>query len=162
MDVNDTTGYWLSRTLRAVTAAGSEIIRAHCAARGKAYVLTLPQWGVLATLAATGEQPISALAQSLAVEAPAVTGIITRLEQIGLVARVHDGQDRRVVQVSLTDEGRDIVCTLEPVMLACNEALLPARTRRRLIQQLRRLITSANQLAPSQPGLTQLASLDPE
>src|ERR1051326_3709928 len=51
---------------------------------------------------------IGTMSQKRGVDAPAATGIITRLEQNGLVERRHNREGRRVVKVYLTDEGRDI------------------------------------------------------
>jgi len=152
MQPTDQIGYWLSRALRTVSAAAHERLRAHCAARGKAYAVTPPQWGVLAALAANGEQPVSALCQRLAVETPAITGIITRLEHNGLVQRVHDRDDRRVVLVSLTAEGRDIVHSLSPLMAEFNRQLLPAELAPAFLTNLRELIDHAAALAaPDDP-----------
>jgi DNA-binding MarR family transcriptional regulator len=79
--------------------------------RGKPYVITPPQWGALSLLFVQDGMTIGAMGQKRGVDAPA-TGIITRLEQYGLVERRHDREDRRVVKVYLTDEGRDISNTL--------------------------------------------------
>jgi DNA-binding MarR family transcriptional regulator len=40
------------------------------------------------------------------------TGIVDRMEQRGLVARHRDDDDRRVVRVALTDEGRSLIAGL--------------------------------------------------
>src|SRR5258708_39172163 len=87
-------------------------MRAHCEERGKPYVITPPQWGALSLLLTQDAQTIGTISQKRGVDAPTATGIITRLEQNGLVERRHDREDRRVVRVYLTDEGRDISNTL--------------------------------------------------
>ncbi|GCE28700.1 hypothetical protein KDA_41840 [Dictyobacter alpinus] len=104
--------YWLFYAERWVTAAYADVLRAHCQERGKSYVVTPPQWGALALLLVQDGMTIGTMSQKRGVDAPAVTGIITRLEQIGLVERRHDREDRRVVKVYLTEEGRDISLTL--------------------------------------------------
>src|SRR5260370_13365779 len=83
-------------------------MRAHCEERGKPYVITPPQWGALSLLLAQDGQTIGTMSQKRGVDAPTATGTITRLEQNGLVDRRHDREDRRVVKVYLTDEGRAI------------------------------------------------------
>src|SRR5215472_3237190 len=88
------------------------VLRAHCEERGKPYVITPPQWGALSLLLAHDGLTIGAMAQKRGVDAPTATGIITRLEQHGLVERQHDREDRRVVKIYLTDEGRDIIRAL--------------------------------------------------
>jgi MarR family transcriptional regulator for hemolysin len=48
----------------------------------------------------------SELAQRMDIEGPTLVRHLDRLEQHGLVQRCRDEQDRRVVRVCLTDEGR--------------------------------------------------------
>ena len=43
---------------------------------------------------------------------PTATGLVTRMEERGLVRREHDTRDRRVVFVTLTDEGNTELQTL--------------------------------------------------
>jgi DNA-binding MarR family transcriptional regulator len=148
MQPSDTISYWLSYTLRYVGSAFFEVLRAHCVERGKPYVVTPPQWAVLAFVSESGGQTIGTLAQKLGVEAPAITGIVTRLEQSGLVERVHDREDRRVVKVSLTAEGQDIVRSLDPVVAAFNERLLPGDQRQALLEQLQHLIARVSEVMP--------------
>jgi DNA-binding MarR family transcriptional regulator len=104
--------YWLFYAQRCVAYAETEVMRAHCEERGKPYVVTPPQWGALSLLLAQDGLTIGTMSQMRGVDAPTGTGIITRLEQNGLVERRHDREDRRVVKVYLTDEGRDIAHTL--------------------------------------------------
>lgn len=48
-----------------------------------------------------GPQTMSEVAEGLNVTTPAVTGLVDKLEKRGLVERVRDSQDRRVVRVRL-------------------------------------------------------------
>jgi DNA-binding MarR family transcriptional regulator len=48
----------------------------------------------------------SALAQRIDASLPATTGIVDRLERAGLVERLRDDNDRRLVLVALTENGR--------------------------------------------------------
>ena len=96
--------YWLFYAQRCVAYAYAEVLRAHCEERAKPYVITPPQWGALELLLAQDGMTIGAMSQKRGVDAPAATGIITRLEQMGLVERRHDREDRRVVKVYLTAE----------------------------------------------------------
>jgi DNA-binding MarR family transcriptional regulator len=52
-----------------------------------------------------GPQPMTHLADLLGVAVPNATGIIDRMEQRGLVVRLRDGADRRVVTVQQTRDG---------------------------------------------------------
>jgi MarR family len=93
MQLEDTIGYWLSYAQRCFAAAFFEVLRARCVELGKPYVITPPQWGILVLLSHEDGQTISALAQHLCVDGPAVTNLVKRLEQVeqcGLVERVRD------------------------------------------------------------------------
>ena len=71
--------------------------------------LSLVHLNVLMTLDADGELPMGALADALDVSQASITGIIDRMEQRGIVERRRDGDDRRVVRVATTDEGRRLI-----------------------------------------------------
>lgn len=76
--------------------------------------LTGPQIHVLANLGVNGKpMPMNELAHQINASSPAMTGIIDRLERQGLVQRDRDDADRRVVLISLTDEGRAAVAVFE-------------------------------------------------
>lgn len=73
--------------------------------------LTLPQFDVLAQLDrrdAGGMTP-GELTRELLVTAGNVTGIVDRLEALGLVDRRRQRDDRRVVRVRLTPRGRRLI-----------------------------------------------------
>jgi len=148
MSAPNLAGYWLARAVRVIGAAAAEALRAHCIELGKPYVVTPPQWALLSTLAANGAYTISGLGQALAVETPAITGLVTRLEQASLVERVHDLQDRRVVNVSLTAEGESFVRALEPVIAQLNDRLVPPEEVPELTARLKDLIARAAELLP--------------
>lgn len=57
-------------------------------------------------LASDGGVPISALKDTLGVSAAAATQFIKRLESFGYVTRETDQEDRRIVKITLTPQGR--------------------------------------------------------
>jgi DNA-binding MarR family transcriptional regulator len=63
---------------------------------------------VLTVIEADGPLPMSKLADALDVSVASATGIVDRMEQRGLVRRVHSREDRRVVLVEKTDAGDDV------------------------------------------------------
>lgn len=67
------------------------------------------QLAVLMTLRLHGRRTISALAERERVTAPSMTSLINGLEEQGLVTRTPDDEDRRRVQVDITDAGAGIV-----------------------------------------------------
>lgn len=71
--------------------------------------LSLVHLNVLAVLDIDGPLPMRGLAETLDVSQASATGIVDRMEQRGLVGRRRDDDDRRVVRVALTDEGRNLI-----------------------------------------------------
>jgi DNA-binding MarR family transcriptional regulator len=71
--------------------------------------LSLVHLNVLILLAEEGPMPMRALADALDVSQASTTGIADRMEQRGLVERLRDDEDRRVVRVALTDAGRQLI-----------------------------------------------------
>ena len=70
--------------------------------------LTYPQYLVLLALL---EQPMmtsGALARALKLDAGTLTPLLKRLAAAGLVARARRAQDERVVEISLTQAGREL------------------------------------------------------
>lgn len=62
----------------------------------------------LYTLVHHGPSRLTALADAEHVTQPAMTQVVTRLEQAGLVARAADPDDRRAVIIGATDAGREL------------------------------------------------------
>ena len=125
MDVHDNIGYWLFYAQRCVGYAFADVLSKCCKERGTIYEVTPAQFGVLSTLYTKGDSlTIGGIAQYRGLDAPTITGIVKRLEQDGLVQRVHDTEDRRVVKVCLTAEGRGIMPPLLAAAEAFNDVLL--------------------------------------
>ncbi len=70
---------------------------------------------LLMLLEVHGPQPMSQLAALGDVALPNLTGIIDRMEERGLVRRVRDEDDRRVIVVHATTSGHDCLAELETV-----------------------------------------------
>jgi DNA-binding MarR family transcriptional regulator len=73
------------------------------------YDLTTPQLICLISVADNGPMTATKIAQDVFLNASTVVGILDRLEKRDLVSRTRDGSDRRVVNVSITAAGRDLV-----------------------------------------------------
>jgi DNA-binding MarR family transcriptional regulator len=68
--------------------------------------LTVPQLLVMQAIEKEGSPSTSTLARHIVVSQATVTRIIDRLERGGLVKREKSSKDKRVVNISLTDDGR--------------------------------------------------------
>lgn len=71
------------------------------------YAVTPTQFFVLMFLFKKGSSKISELAEHMGVKPSAVSFMIDRLEQNNFVNREHDKKDRRVVNISLSEEGKE-------------------------------------------------------
>lgn len=72
--------------------------------------LTPPQFAVLRSILSRGAHlTMSALAYDTLQHCATVTGIVDRLEKMGLVTRQRDAEDRRQVLVELTPAGGDLL-----------------------------------------------------
>lgn len=73
----------------------------------KQATVSASQAAVLFLLLRRGERRMGAIGEVLALGAPAVTGLISRMEKSGLVVRKRDPGDKRGSVVALTEAGRD-------------------------------------------------------
>jgi len=121
--------------------------------------LSLTAAATLATLERSGPSRLTSLAVREGVTQPAMTQLIGRLQESGLVDRTADPTDGRVVQVRVTDEGRamlarrravraerlaEILARLSPDEQAALSATLPAMDALANAQQADPLPTSAS------------------
>jgi MarR family transcriptional regulator, organic hydroperoxide resistance regulator len=81
------------------------------------------QAAVLFLLLRRGERRMGAIGDVLALGAPAVTGLVTRMEQAGLVTRRRDAKDRRGALVALSEAGRRAAERADIVLRAFNTEL---------------------------------------
>jgi len=122
-----------------VIQLGNLLTRALAPVFEKANV-TPQQWAVLATI---GEEPtnLAAVARKLAVSKQNMTGMMARLEQLGLVERSDDPEDLRSSRVLLTRRGRAIVERLAPMYEQWQKTLdVPEKDLQTLTRSVNRLI----------------------
>ena len=97
------------------TRAWEEFFRATRRARGRSTGplegsrLTLSQYQLLEALRETPRLPVSELAALAGVAPPTATRMLDALVRDGIAERTQCDRDRRVVQVTLTDSGREAV-----------------------------------------------------
>ncbi len=104
--------------------------------------ITPQQWAVLVTIA---EEPISlaAVARRLAVSKQNMTGMIARLEQLGVIERKGNPEDLRASRLELTRRGRTLIDKLTPLYDEWRKTLgrdLPDRDLQTLTRAVNRLI----------------------
>jgi DNA-binding MarR family transcriptional regulator len=64
---------------------------------------------VLWVLSDMGVLPMSVIAKALSLSKPYMTALVDKLLSEGLVSRIPDPQDRRVINITLTDHGREFL-----------------------------------------------------
>ena len=94
------------RALAAGVAAGLERLIGLFRSLSPPDGLSLTAAATLATLERSGPRRLTSLAAQEGVTQPAMTQLITRLEDAGLVDRAADPADGRVVQVRITADGK--------------------------------------------------------
>ena len=127
-----------------VIQLGNLLTRALAPVFEKANV-TPQQWAVLVTI---GEEPtnLAAVARKLAVSKQNMTGMIARLEQLGVVERSDDPQDLRSSRVQLSRRGRAIVERLAPMYEQWQKTLdVPEKDLQTLTRAVNRLIAQLEQ-----------------
>jgi len=87
------------------------------------YGITIGQTFILFDLLNHDGSPVKDVAERVQVDSPAVTGFVDRLVREGLVERVMDQDDRRVMKLHLTPKGRDLAITLLPVAQTLNKKI---------------------------------------
>jgi DNA-binding MarR family transcriptional regulator len=80
--------------------------------------LSVPDWRVLVHLAQSDSVSVRDIEDAVAMEKSRVSRTAARLEARGLVAKRADPGDRRLVQLSLTAEGRAMMADLLPLASA--------------------------------------------
>ncbi|BFH15102.1 MarR family transcriptional regulator [Paenibacillus melissococcoides] len=98
---------WVDRYEQAMTVLARTLW--HDMANVKELGLTIAQYSLLNVIERQGPGKVSMLAEQLGVTSSAVTVMIDRLVDSGLVDRFPDKSDRRVVLVSITEAGLQLL-----------------------------------------------------
>ena len=99
-------------------------------------------FALLVTIWVGGPQEVRSLARKHRLSKPSITSAIGTLERLGLVARERSTEDRRLVSVALTAQGRRLVRRAQTALHRCERALTAGLTkaeRRQMAAWLRRV-----------------------
>jgi homoprotocatechuate degradation regulator HpaR len=80
--------------------------------------LTEQQWRILRTLSDAGELEQREVAAACVILAPSLTGVLARMEELGLIVRTRMEGDQRRVLVRMTAQGENVVEALGPLIVA--------------------------------------------
>jgi DNA-binding MarR family transcriptional regulator len=104
-----------------------------------------PQYNVLRILRGAGEGlPCQEIGSRMITRMPDITRLVDRLEGVGLVTRCRTPQDRRLVLVTITPAGLDLLARLDSPVLDLHKRLLGHLNREELAE-LSRLLVKARQ-----------------
>jgi DNA-binding MarR family transcriptional regulator len=99
----------------------------------------IPQWRILAQLAARGEATAQEIARLTFSHKSTVSRAVRELEERGLVDRLESPRDKRALRLRLTAQGRKLFLRLQPLVLGFETRLLGGLTeieRRALLKGL--------------------------
>jgi DNA-binding MarR family transcriptional regulator len=86
--------------------------------------ITSTQASIMFMLASGRALAAADLAREYGIDASAVTRLIDRLEKRGLITRLRSEEDRRVVRLALTDEGRALAAQIPAIFTSVLDKLL--------------------------------------
>ncbi len=131
---------------RIVTAVGQAVETRMCEPGSPTY----PQWVPLYKLHVGAATTVAELARACELDTGAMTRLLDRLEAKGLCRRVRSLEDRRVVNIELTDEGRAAAKEVPYVLSRVQNEHLAGFTAEEWVQlkdYLRRILDNAQALA---------------
>lgn len=99
-DYENSVGYWVTTTAHAIRRA----LEAELATER----ITIRQWEVLTWLSLEGELTQAELAERVCIEAPTLTGILTRMERDGWLERHGCPEDRRCKRIRPTERAEAV------------------------------------------------------
>lgn len=134
--VDDYLLYLMARASHAVSAEFHSTLR-------KAGI-SVPVWRVLATLSGSPGETVTGLAEACLLQQPTMTKLLDRMVRDGIVKRLPDQRDRRVVRIQMLPRGEQMVRELLHSAKSHEAEVLarfPAVDRMQLKQLLRAMLT---------------------
>jgi DNA-binding MarR family transcriptional regulator len=109
--------YQLAVAASRVSRGFAEIYRAE-------FGLTIAEWRVLAHLAQSGAVSVREICARVEMDKPKISRAAARLETAGLIEKHENSSDRRLVVISMTDAGRDLMARILPIAEAYQARVL--------------------------------------
>ena len=77
--------------------------------------ITIPEWRVVAHLSQAGSVSVREIHQRVDMDKSKVSRAASRLEAAGYISKKVNGNDRRLVELELTQKGQDMINELTPI-----------------------------------------------
>ncbi len=116
-DLNEFLPYQLAVAAAHVSRGFAELYRAE-------FGLSIPEWRVLAHLAQSGTVSVREIQTRVDMDKSQVSRAAARLETAGLIEKRAHGVDRRLLDMSLTPAGQDLMARIVPIAKAYEADLL--------------------------------------
>lgn len=118
--------------------------------------LSYGKFMVLAILQRLDEPvPVCTLAKMAGVTTPTVSAVISGMVRDGLVERLEDAKDRRVVRIAMLSKGLKILDSVMPELFAYHQAVMGALTESELSALLELLLKLRSRLDACQETMEQ-------
>ena len=130
--------------------------RRHMAARWCDRSLSMIHLHVLLVLDTEGPLTMSRLAEILDVSLSSATGIVTRMEERGLVERTRHATDRRQVLVGLCPQGRQVIEEMDVLKVQHLEkviAELSPDSQENVLRMVRDIRAAHDRVSAREPGV---------
>ncbi len=149
VDIDELPGHYIRRLQQIAVAVFMQETAAHA--------VTPVQFAALQTVANQPGIDQRTLARAIGFDTSTIAGVIDRLEARGLMRRGPSPQDRRVRQLTLTEQGQTLLSDVIPSMLHTQQRILeplPPVERDEFVRMLKVLVKANNELsrAPSDGG----------
>jgi DNA-binding MarR family transcriptional regulator len=149
LDLDDLPGHYIRRLQQIAVAIFLQETESHG--------VTPVQFAALQAVEDTPGIDQGTLARTIGFDTSTIAGVIDRLEARKLLKRTPSAEDRRVRQLSLTEEGAALLAATVPAVLRAQTRILqplPKRERAEFVRMLRALVAANNELsrAPSEAG----------
>ena len=103
--------------------------------------LSIPEWRVIAHLSQQGEVSVREIHRQVDMDKSKVSRAAARLEERGLVVKAEHASDKRLVSLTLTDAGLDVMNRIIPLARDYERALI-ARLPQAMRDDLRPLLAA--------------------
>lgn len=146
---------FLFRLTRLAATAGRPLTRL-CEGR---YGITRREWRLIVVLAQDGPQLSTELARRASIPPERTSRTVTELVNNGLATRATRSNDRRCVEIALTEAGRHVFTSLYPVVQQINAELLSTFSAierqeiERLFMKLANVADKLPELLPDMPAV---------
>jgi DNA-binding MarR family transcriptional regulator len=88
--------------------------------------ISIPEWRVIAHLSQNRNVSVREIHQRVDMDKAKVSRAAARLEAIGVIEKKVNGEDRRLVELTLTKNGRKMFAEIEPLALGYERDVLSA------------------------------------